>query len=198
MIQPFSHFACPQSPNALLHAPLMHLTPCYISFPLRYSIAPANKILGKTAPIPGAATAAYIVFFRFFCFGASGVLTRKATTHSIGGLVFLIAGGDSASKAFLSREPVRQRPIQLFPSAANHSCGLSLRLASCFLLSCAVHMHSTINMSPLQAKSPIHLAARHALSTCFFAAFLSLRRGRRPYLYLFIPIWQIANEDDSR
>jgi hypothetical protein len=81
MIHSFSHFACPQSPNALLHAPLMHLTPCYISFPLRYSIAPANKILGKTAPIPGAATAASFVFFCFFRFGASSVLTRSNNTQ---------------------------------------------------------------------------------------------------------------------
>jgi hypothetical protein len=47
-------------------------------------------------------------------------------------------------------------------------------------------------------KVSFNLAARHELSISRFAVFSSLRHDRRPYLCLFISIWQITNEDDSR
>ena len=46
----------------------MHLTPCYIfHFSLRYSIAPANKLLGKDRINPGAARRRISCFMLFSC-----------------------------------------------------------------------------------------------------------------------------------
>jgi hypothetical protein len=79
--------------NTPLHAPLMHLTPCYIfHFSLRYSIAPANKLLGKDRINPGAARRriSCFLFLRFWCFECP----YSERQHSIGGFVFSFLGGD--------------------------------------------------------------------------------------------------------
>jgi hypothetical protein len=124
-----------KSPNALLHAPLMHLTPCYISFPLRYSIAPANKILGKTAPIPGAARRRPSCFLFLRPFGASSVLTRSSNNTALAVSFFSFeSGGDSAFKAGISFKGAifgKERfnyshPLQI------HSCGPVVASACCF------------------------------------------------------------------
>jgi len=120
----------------------MHLTPCYIfHFSLRYSIAPANKLLGKDRINPGAARRriSCFLFLRFWCFECP----YSERQHSIGGFVFSFLGGDlllqRASPLCFPRKPVWQRMIQLFPPAANYPGGLLLRLQfllPLFFLSC--------------------------------------------------------------
>jgi hypothetical protein len=85
----------------------MHLTPCYISFPIRYSIAPANKNSWEDRTHPWGGTAASFRVFSsstvWCCFECP---YSQQQQHSIGGFVFLLeSGGDSACKTFFSREP---------------------------------------------------------------------------------------------
>jgi hypothetical protein len=117
----------------------MHLTPCYISFPIRYSIAPANKNSWEDRTHPWGGTAASFRVFSsstiWCCFECP---YSQQQQHSIGGFVFFFLSREAillSRQAFLSREPYLAKNDSTIPTRCKSTpADLSLRLHVAFLL----------------------------------------------------------------
>jgi len=154
------------------HAPLMHLTSCYISFPLRYSIAPANeKILWEDRIPPGVRHGGVFRVFLFSTVLVSRVsFARDNNTALAVSFLFYYKGTRSCSpEHFLFKRAISlaKNDSTLFPPAANHT--RRTVFAFCIMRACFLALYiciSPINMLPLQNER-FHTshAARHEISS---------------------------------